>query len=385
MIPYGRQDITEADVAAVASVLQSDFITQGPAVTRFEQDLASYCSASHAIAASSATAALHIACRALDLGEGDWLWTSPNTFVASANAGIYCGAKVDFVDIDPRTYNMSADALQEKLEAAEVAGTLPKIVTPVNFAGQSCDIRRIHNLSQKYGFRIIEDASHAIGAQYGNRPVGNCEFSDITIFSFHPVKIITTAEGGMATTNDPELARRMTMLRSHGLTRDSEHMTHEPDGPWYYQQIDLGYNYRITDIQAALGSSQLTRLDSYIDARHRIKAVYDEGLATLPITTPYQCEGQRSSLHLYPILVNPEAGVTRAEAFDQLRAAGIGVNVLYIPVHLQPYYQALGFSAGDFPESEAYYAQTIAIPMFSSLTDNEQDTVIAALENVFAK
>lgn len=382
MIPYGRQDITEDDIAAVSRALQSDFITQGPAVLKFEQGLASYCTASHAIAVSSATAALHIACRALDLGEGDWLWTSPNTFVASANVGIYCGAKVDFVDIDPLTYNMSADSLQEKLEAAELTGTLPKIVIPVNFAGQSCDMRRVHDLSRKYGFRIIEDASHAIGAQYGNRPVGNCEFSDITVFSFHPVKIITTAEGGMAMTNDPELARRMTMLRSHGLTRDSEHMTHEPDGPWYYQQVELGYNYRITDIQAALGSSQLTRLDDYIDTRHRIRAVYDDSLANLPITTPHQSEGQRSSLHLYPILINQEARVTRAEAFDQLRAAGIGVNVLYIPVHLQPYYRALGFTDRDLPEAEKYYAQTIAIPMFSSLTDDEQAYVIQSIKAV---
>lgn len=382
MIPYGRQDITDEDLAAVAGVLKSDFITQGPAITRFEEDLAAYCTASHAIAANSATSALHIACRALELGEGDWLWTSPNTFVASANAGIYCGAKVDFVDIDPRTYNMCADALQHKLELAERSGNLPKVVIPVHFAGQSCDMRRIQQLSRQYDFRIIEDASHAIGAQYGNRPVGNCAFSDITIFSFHPVKIITTAEGGMATTNDPELARRMAMLRSHGLTRDPDHMTHQPDGPWYYQQVDLGFNYRITDIQAALGSSQLTRLDRYIDDRHRIRARYDAELADLPITTPYQGDGQRSSLHLYPILVNPEAGISRAEAFEKLRAAGIGVNVLYIPVHLQPYYRALGFEEGDFPNAEQYYKQTIAIPMFSTLKEDEQAYVVQAITDI---
>lgn len=383
MIPYGRQDITQADLDAVAEVLQSDFITQGPAITGFEADFAQKVGSPHALTASSATAALHMACMALDLGPGDWLWTSPNTFVASANVALYCGAQVDFVDIDPKTYNMCTDALAEKLVQAEKDGRLPKVVIPVHFAGQSCDMAALHALAETYGFRVIEDASHAVGGSYGNAPVGNCAYSDITVFSFHPVKIITTAEGGMATTKDSELAHRMGLYRSHGITRDSDRMTHTSDGPWYYQQIDLGYNYRMTDIQAALGRSQLDRLDQYINARHVVRERYDAALPDLPVTLPYQPHYQRSALHLYPVLVNDGAPCDRATAFDALRDLGIGVNVLYIPVHLQPVYRAKGFKPGDFPHAEDYYDRVFVLPMFATLTSEDQDTVIGAMRKVF--
>lgn len=384
MIPYGRQDITQADLDAVAEVLVSDFITQGPTIAAFETAFAAYCGVDHALTASSATAGLHIACLALGLGEGDWLWTCPNTFVASANVGLYCGAQVDFVDLDPVSYNMCADALEAKLVAAEKAGTLPKIVIPVHFAGQSCDMAAIGALAQKYGFKVIEDASHAVGGSYGNHKVGSCTHSDVTIFSFHPVKIITTAEGGMATTRDPELARRMAMFRSHGITRDADLMEGDSHGPWYYQQLELGYNYRMTDIQAALGLSQLSRLDSYIDARHGVLARYNAELADLPLTLPAQSPYQRSALHLYPILVGDNAPLDRRGAFEALRAKGIGVNVLYIPVHLQPFYRKLGFQPGDFPNAERYYDRTIAIPMFAKLMPDDQGTVIEALRHVLA-
>jgi UDP-4-amino-4,6-dideoxy-N-acetyl-beta-L-altrosamine transaminase len=383
MIPYGRQDITEADLDAVRNVLLSDFITQGPATTTFEADLSRYCGVDHAVAVNSATAALHMACLALGLGQGDLLWTSPNTFVASSNVGLYCGADVDFIDIDPATYNMCVDTLEARLKEAKKEGRLPKIVIPVHFAGQSCDMERIAALRDTYGFSIIEDASHAIGGSYLGKPVGGCQYSDITVFSFHPVKIITTAEGGMAMTNDAELAARMQMLRSHGISRDPERMRGTSDGPWYYQQLMLGYNFRMTEMQATLGSSQLTRLDEYIDARHAILQRYNEELADLPITLPFQPANQRSSLHLYPILVNDDAPVDRATAFDALRAAGIGVNVLYIPVHRQPYYQDLGFKEGHCPKAENYYARTIALPMFAKLTPEDQGTVIAAVKSVF--
>jgi len=384
VIPYGRQDITPADIAAVTAVLQSDFITQGPAIPAFEAALTAQCGAVHTVVASSATAALHIACLALDLGPGDALWTSPNTFVASANAGLYCGARVDFVDTDPATYNMCLDALEAKLDVAARAGTLPKIVIPVHFAGQSCDMARLGALRDRHGFRIIEDASHAIGGSYGNAPVGNCRYSDICVFSFHPVKIITTAEGGAATTNDDTLARRMQMLRSHGITRDVAAMSKTPDGPWYYEQLDLGFNYRMTDIQAALGASQMTRLGDYIDARHRIRAVYDAELADLPLTLPFQPDYQRSALHLYPVLIREEAPLDRAAAFAALRAAGIGVNVLYIPVYRQPYHAAMGYDPADFPQAEDYYNRMLAIPMYARLTEADQAAVIAALRQVLA-
>lgn len=385
MIPYGRQDISEADIAAVVETLTSDFITQGPAITTFESDLGRISAASEVVAASSATAALHIACLALDLGPGDRLWTAPNTFVASANVGLYCGATVDFVDIDPRSYTMCPDALAEKLAHAEQDGTLPKVVIPVHFAGQSCDMARIGALAERYGFRVIEDASHAIGGSYNGAPVGNCAHSDICVFSFHPVKIVTTAEGGAATTQSAELAERMRLFRSHGITRDAGLMTGSVDkGPWVYEQLHLGYNYRITDIQAALGSSQLRRLEGFIDRRHEIAERYTAELAGLPLTLPHQPSWQRSALHLYPILIGDGAPLGRAEAFTALRAAGIGVNVLYIPVHRQPYYQALGFAAGDFPQAEAYYARTIAIPMYATLSEAEQGTVIDALRSILS-
>ncbi|HID45052.1 MAG TPA: UDP-4-amino-4,6-dideoxy-N-acetyl-beta-L-altrosamine transaminase [Chromatiaceae bacterium] len=385
MIPYGRQDITQADMKAVLEVLKSDFITQGPSVPQFENALATYCGVSHAIAVNSATSALHIACLVLGLGKNDWLWTSPNTFVASANCGLYCGANVDFVDIDPKTYNMSIEALTAKLVEAEKQGTLPKIVIPVHFAGQSCEMQAISRLSDKYGFKIIEDASHAIGGKYLGDPVGNCRYSDITVFSFHPVKIITTAEGGIATTNDEELAARMRRLRSHGITRDPQIMADAIDGPWSYQQIELGFNYRITDIQAALGYSQLQRLDQYIERRHQIKAQYDELLETLPVVAPWQHPDAYSALHLYPVQVDPNTcAKTRKEILTAMRAAEIGVNVHYIPVHTQPYYQQLGFRHGDFPNAEKYYGHTMSLPMYPLLSDAQQRYVIRALKDALA-
>lgn len=382
MIPYGRQDITDEDMAAVEAVLRSDFLTQGPAVPAFERALASYCGATHGVAVSNATAALHIACLALGLGPGDRLWTSPNTFVASANCGLYCGAQVDFVDIDPQTYNMSVSTLEAKLLKAAVEGRLPKVVIPVHFAGQSCEMREIHALGQRYGFRIIEDASHAVGGRYLGEPVGNCRYSDITVFSFHPVKIITTAEGGMALTNDPKLAAQMERLRSHGITREPAMMAWESEGPWYYQQIELGFNFRMTDLQAALGHSQLQRLDDYVARRHSIAARYNEALVELPLTVPYQHPDSRSALHLYPIHLNEVAA--RRRVFECLRAKGVGVNVHYIPVHNQPHYRQLGFAVGDFPEAEHYYAGAISLPMFPTLTPTQQEEVITALKELLA-
>ncbi|HQS02506.1 MAG: UDP-4-amino-4,6-dideoxy-N-acetyl-beta-L-altrosamine transaminase [Halothiobacillus sp. 24-54-40] len=383
MIPYGRQDINQADIDAVVAVLQSDFLTQGPVVPKFEQAVAEYCGAAHALAVNSATSALHIACMALNLGAGDWLWTSPNSFVASANCGLYCGARVDFVDIDPKTYNLCPQRLAEKLKEAERAGRLPKIVVPVHFAGQPCDMAAIHALGQRYGFHIIEDASHAIGGQYHNAPIGNGRYSDITVFSFHPVKIITTAEGGMALTNQADLAEKMALYRSHGITRDPKLMTHAPDGAWYYQQIALGYNDRMTELQAALGLSQMQRLDAFIARRRALAARYHRLLADLPITVPQQNEWGNSAWHLYVIRLKlTEIAPSRAAVFDALRAAGIGVNVHYIPIHTQPHYMAMGFAAGDYPEAERYYAEAISLPMFAALTDADQDRVVDVLKAV---
>lgn len=380
MIPYGRQDITQADIDAVVSVLQSDFLTQGPMVPRFESLIADYCRAEHALAVNSATSALHIACLALELGAGDWLWTTPVTFVASANCGLYCGAQVDFVDIDPRTYNLDVTALEEKLLAAELTGTLPKVLVAVHLCGQPCDMKRIHGLSQRYRFRVIEDASHAIGGKYQGKPIGNCQFSDITVFSFHPVKIITTAEGGMVTTNDGQLAQKMALLRSHGITRDPAQMTHEADGPWYYQQIDLGFNYRMTELQAALGVSQMDRLDEYVARRHQLAARYYELLADLPITLPWQHPEGYSGLHLFVIRLRLDTvSVTHRQVFESLRAQGIGVNLHYIPVHTQPYFARMGFAPDAFPQSQKYYREAISIPMFQTLTFAQQDEVVAAL------
>ncbi|WP_395054851.1 UDP-4-amino-4,6-dideoxy-N-acetyl-beta-L-altrosamine transaminase [Polaromonas sp.] len=380
MIPYGYQDITQADIDAVVSVLQSDYLTQGPLVPRFEQAVAAHVSAKHALAVNSATSALHIACLALGLGPGDWLWTTPITFVASANCGLYCGAQVDFVDIDPSTYNLCPRALESKLIEAEKAGLLPKILVAVHMCGQPCDMAAIHSLGQKYDFRIIEDASHAIGGKYKGEFIGNNRYSDITVFSFHPVKIITTAEGGMALTNSDELARQMALLRSHGITRDPEQMTHVPDGPWYYQQIGLGFNYRMTELQAALGVSQMQRLDVYVARRHELARRYDQLLQGLPITTPWQHPDGYSGMHLYVVRLQlDKIAKTHREVFDGLRAEGIGVNLHYIPLYTQPYYERMGFKASDFAQSQRYYAEAISLPMFQTLSENQQDRVVNAL------
>jgi UDP-4-amino-4,6-dideoxy-N-acetyl-beta-L-altrosamine transaminase len=379
-IPYGRQDITQSDIDAVVTVLQSDCLTQGPVVPKFEQAIAGYCGTTHALAVNSATSALHISCLALGLGPGDWLWTSPVTFVASANCGLYCGAQVDFVDIDPRTYNLCPVALERKLIAAEQAGRLPKVVVAVHLCGQPCDMQAIHTLAQRYGVKIIEDASHAIGGRYKGNPIGNCEYSDITVFSFHPVKIITTAEGGMALTNSAELANKLALFRSHGITRDPAQMTHAADGPWYYQQIELGYNYRMTELQAALGVSQMMRLDGYVTRRHQLARRYDELLASLPVTVPWQHTDSYSGLHLYPIRLQlNNIHRSHIQVFESLRAQGIGVNLHYIPVHTQPYYVRMGFKPEDFPQAQAYYREAISLPMYQTLTDAQQDQVIAAL------
>ncbi len=380
MIPYGRQEITQADIDAVVGVLQSDFLTQGPQVPLFEKTVAEHVGARHALAVNSATSALHIACLALELGPGDWLWTTPVTFVASANCGLYCGAQVDFVDIDPRTYNLCPQALERKLVAAQAAGRLPKVVVAVHLCGQPCDMAAIHALGQRFGFKIIEDASHAIGGKYKGEFIGNGRYSDITVFSFHPVKIITTAEGGMAVTNDPQLAEKMALLRSHGITRDPRQMTHPADGPWYYQQIDLGFNYRMTELQAALGISQMQRLDQYVARRHELAIRYDNLLAALPVTRPWQHPDSYSGLHLYVIRLQlDQIGKSHLEIFESLRQQGIGVNLHYIPVHLQPYYQAMGFKRGDYPEAERYYAEAISLPMFQTMSLEQQDTVLDAL------
>ncbi len=383
MIPYGRQDISQADIDAVLAVLQSDFLTQGPQVPLFEQIVAKHVGAKHALAVNSATSALHTACLALGLGHGDWLWTTPITFVASANCGLYCGAQVEFVDIDPRTYNLCPKALQAKLIHAEKEGKLPKVLVAVHLCGQSCDMAAIHALGQKYGFKIIEDASHAIGGKYKGEFVGNGRYSDITVFSFHPVKIITTAEGGMVLTNSDELATKMTLLRSHGITRDPAEMTRAPDGSWYYQQIDLGYNYRMTELQAALGVSQMQRLDAFVARRHQLAQRYDRLLANLPLTIPWQHPESYSGLHLYVIRLQlDKVEKTHRQVFEFLREQGIGVNLHYIPVHTQPYYERMGFQEGDYPESEKYYAEAISLPMFQTLSEQQQDQVVSALHKI---
>tara|TARA_B100000214_G_scaffold335894_1_gene279467 strand:+ start:1614 stop:2774 length:1161 start_codon:yes stop_codon:yes gene_type:complete len=385
MIPYGRQEITQEDIDAVVKVLESDFLTQGPKVPEFENTVASHVGAEFGVAVNSATSGLHIACAALGLDEGDWLWTSPVTFVASANCGLYCGAKVDFVDIDPRTYNLCPDALERKLEQAKEQDRLPKVVVPVHLCGQPCDMERIKALSERYGFRIIEDASHAIGGKYQGEFVGNGRYSDITVFSFHPVKIVTTAEGGMAVTNHAELAQRMEMLRSHGITRDPGRMTHEPDGPWYYQQVELGFNYRMTELQAALGVSQMARLDDFVKRRHELARRYDELLADSPVLTPWQHPDSYSGLHLYVIRLKlAEIRATHREVFESLREQGIGVNLHYIPVHTQPFYEAMGFAPDDFPESMRYYNEAISIPMYHGLTFEQQDAVVTALKQALS-
>ncbi|WP_260955448.1 UDP-4-amino-4,6-dideoxy-N-acetyl-beta-L-altrosamine transaminase [Pseudomonas citri] len=383
MIPYGRQSLDQADIDAVVAVLQSDWLTQGPAIERFEQAMAERCQANHAVAVCNATAALHIACLAAGLGPGDWLWTTPNTFLASANCGRYCGAQVDFVDIDPLTWNLDARALEAKLEAAERRGSLPKVLVAVAFSGQSCDMEYIARLSKRYGFTVIEDASHAVGASYAGRPVGCGEFAAMTVFSFHPVKIITSAEGGMVLTNRPELAQRLQRLRSHGMTRDVGQMTEPSHGPWYYQQIELGFNYRMTDLQAALGLSQLNKLDGFVARRRELAARYDRLLACLPLTLPGAQADAESAWHLYVVRLRlKDIALDHRQVFEGLRAAGIGVNLHYIPVHLQPYYRAQGFADGDFPQAERYYAEAISLPMFPSLRDEQQDYVVEQLRRL---
>jgi UDP-4-amino-4,6-dideoxy-N-acetyl-beta-L-altrosamine transaminase len=382
-IPYGRQNITQDDVDAVVHVLRSDFLTQGPVAPTFEKSVADYCGAQNAVAVNSATSALHIACLALGVGNGDVIWTTPITFVASANCALYCGASIDFVDIDPRTYNLSVDRLTAKLAQAEKTGKLPKVVIPVHLCGQPCDMASIHALGQKYGFKIIEDASHAIGGRYREEPIGNCRYSDITVFSFHPVKIITTAEGGMAVTNSEVVANKMALLRSHGITRDPAQMTHASDGDWYYQQIELGFNYRMTELQAALGVSQMVRLDNYVTRRHELARRYDELLTGLPVTAPWQHPDGYSGLHLYVIRLQlGKISRSHREVFDSMHKLGIGCNLHYIPVHTQPYYQRMGFKAGDFPEAERYYAEAISLPMHPALTEAQQDYVIMSLKSV---
>jgi UDP-4-amino-4,6-dideoxy-N-acetyl-beta-L-altrosamine transaminase len=381
MIPYGRQDISEADIAAVVAVLRSDYLTQGPAVPAFETAVARRVGAAHAVAVNSATSALHVACMALGLGPGDLLWTVPTTFVASANCALYCGAEVDFVDIDPVRWTMCPRALSEKLAAARAAGRLPKVIVPVHLCGQSADMAAIGALARDYGVRVIEDASHSIGADHEGRPVGDCRHSDITVFSFHPVKIITTAEGGLATTQDAGLARAMELARSHGITREPSEMTHPPDGPWYYQQVTLGYNYRMTELQAALGLSQMDRLDAFVARRRALAARYDRLLGNLPLQRPAPAPDVASAWHLYVIRV-PAA--RHAAVFAALRAEGIGVNLHYIPVHTQPHYQAMGFRPGQFPQAEAYYSEAISIPLYAGLTDADQDRVVQVLERALA-
>ncbi|HEY9619560.1 MAG TPA: UDP-4-amino-4,6-dideoxy-N-acetyl-beta-L-altrosamine transaminase [Crinalium sp.] len=382
-IPYGRQNINQQDIDAVIEVLRSDWITQGPTIARFEQAVANYCGVRYTVAVSNATAALHIACLASDLDQGGSLWTSPNTFVASANCGLYCGATIDFVDIDPRTYNLSVVELERKLVWAKQQGCLPKVVIPVHFSGQSCEMEAIAALSQHYGFQVIEDASHAIGGRYQQQIIGSCTFSDMAVFSFHPVKIITTGEGGMVLTNREDLYKKLIRLRTHGITRDPDLMQSESQGPWYYQQIDLGFNYRITDLQAALGLSQLQRLDEFIQRRQFLATRYNELLQDLPLVLPWQHPDSSSSYHLYVIRLQlDKIEKTHRQVFEALRQANIGVNLHYIPVHTQPYFQQFGFQWGQFPEAERYYQEAISLPIYYGLTQEEQDRVAIALREI---
>lgn len=380
-LPYGRQSIDEADIQAVVEVLKSDFLTQGPAIARFEKAVADWCGVKHGIAMANGTATLHCAAKALGLGHGDYLWTSPITFVASANAGRYCGARVDFVDVDPGTILMCPDRLESKLQQAEKDGRLPKVVVPVHFAGQSCDMPRIHELGQKYGFRILEDAAHSLGGSFLQERTGNCRWSDAVSHSFHPVKIVTSGEGGMITTNDEELAWRIETLRTHGITRDASRMVGESDGPWYYQQVELGFNYRMTDLQAALGASQMNKLESFAARRREIADLYDQELGGMPLSPLVRDPRGISGWHLYMIRLHlSEIKPTRRQVFERLREQGIGVNVHYIPVHLQPDYQKLGFVAGMFPEAERYYEECITLPMFPAMTDDDVMRVKSAIE-----
>ena len=387
VIPYGKQHITDDDVEAVIKVLRSDFLTQGPVVPAFEKVIQKYCNIKHAIAVNSATSAIHISLLALRVSNNDYVWTSPITFVASANAALYCGAKVDFVDVDPLTYNLCPKALEAKLEQASKDGTLPKVVIPVHLAGQSCDMKAIYELSLKFNFYIVEDASHAIGGQYQGKAIGSCNYSDISVFSFHPVKIITTAEGGVAVTKSKKLASRLSLFRSHGITRDQNLMTCQNEGAWYYEQIELGYNYRMTDIQAALGISQMQRLDDYVKRRHEIANYYNFYLKDLPLICPYQDLSCFSSFHLYIVRIDLDkvTPLTHRVIFDLLRNEGILVNLHYIPVYLQPYYQKMGFQKGDFPNSEKYYSTALSLPIYPTMSQNQQDQVVNIIKKLIKK
>lgn len=380
MIYYGKQFIDEQDINAVIEVLKSDFLTQGPVIEKFEKAVAEYCGVKYAVAVTNATSALHIACLAAGLDKGDMLWTSPITFTASANCGRYCGANVDFVDIDGNSYDMSVTALKEKLEKSKIK---PKVVIPVHLAGQSCEMQEIYDLSKQYGFTVIEDASHAIGAEYKDTKVGCCKYSDMTVFSFHPVKIITTGEGGMVLTDNEELYKNLTLYRSHCITRDENLMTKEADGPWYYQQIGLGFNYRMTELQAALGLSQLAKVDKFVARRRRLAERYNELLKDLPLKLPYQNPDTDSSWHLYIVRVDfNKIKKSKKDIFAEMKAKGVCLNLHYIPVHTQPYYQNLGFKNGDFPVSEKYYEEAFTLPLYYSLTDEQQDYVASALKEV---
>lgn len=382
-IPYGRQSITAEDIQAVVDVLKAPFLTQGPKIAEFEKALAARCGVPYAVAVASATGGLHIAYEAAGLGSGKRLWTSPNTFVASANCALYCGAEVEFVDIDPKTYNMSVARLSEKLEGAARSGALPDIVVPVHFSGQPCDLEEIRTLSRKYGFKVVEDAAHALGADYRGSMVGSCAYSDLTVMSFHPVKMVTTGEGGAILTRSSEFYEKLLRLRSHGITRDPARMKSLSLGPWYYEQIDLGYHYRITDMQAALGLSQLKRLDQFIERRRALAKRYYSLLEGLPVVLPFQQTNQESSWHLYVIrLLSDRLKWTHRQVFEALRARGIGVNLHYYPVPLQPYYRDLGFKAGMFPEAERYASEAITLPLYYELSDEEQDYVAATLKDV---
>lgn len=380
-IPYGRQSISEQDIEAVIEVLKSDLITQGPRVEKFEKTVADYCGAKYAVAVSNGTAALHLACLAAGLTKGNTLWTSPNTFVASANCALYCGASPDFVDISPITYNMDEDLLEKKLVKAEKNDKLPQIVIPVHFSGQSCDMEKIYYLSKKYKFVVIEDACHAIGGSYKNSKIGSCQFSDMAVFSFHPVKIITSGEGGMILTNRKDYYDKLVLYRTHGIVKDPRFMESPTEGVWYYQQVELGMNYRITDIQAALGLSQLRRIDDFVSRRQEIAARYDNLLEGLPLKIPVRQSYSQSAFHIYVIQLDIEnIKLSRRVLFERIRVDGVSMNVHYIPVHLQPYYRRLGFKESDFPNAEQYYKQAATLPIYFDMTDNDQDRVVDSLK-----
>ena len=386
MIPYGRQEILQDDIDAVVSGLKSDFLPQGPMVPLFEKSVENFCGVKHAVAVNSATSALHIACLALGVGPGDMIWTSPISFVASSNCALYCGANIDFVDINSETYNIDIEALKQKLITASNLGTLPKVLIPVHLCGEPCDMQAIYALSQQYGFKVIEDASHAIGASYLDGNVGNCQFSDITVFSFHPVKIITTGEGGMATTNQDDLRQSMELLRSHGITRNESLMSKESDGPWYYEQIQLGFNYRMTELQAALGLSQMNHLNNFVNYRHEIASFYSKEFASSPLLMQKQSTEARSAFHLYVVRIDlTSVALSHKQIFSKLRQAGIGVNLHYIPIYKQPFYQKMGFDANYCPEAEKYYQEALSLPIFPLLKQVDQQFVVHTLKKILYK